>query len=77
MLIVLAIAAVIVACLYIVRMYTVPAEVTKSLETEQGTSVTRMTQIPAAVRKKLEQANRTADSSMGDAMRRARDADEK
>ena len=75
--IVLAIAAAIVVCLYVIRMYTVPADVKKSLETEQSTTINRMTQVPAAVQKKLEQANRTADSSMGAAIRRAQDTGEK
>jgi|GEM_PF-3163307 hypothetical protein len=75
MMIILIIGAVIVACLYLMRVHTVPADVKESLETGQGTSINRMTQVPAAVRKKLEQANRTADSSMGDAIRRAQDTD--
>ncbi len=75
MMIVLIIGAVIVACLYLLRVHTVPADVKESLETGQGAPIHRMTQVPEAVRKKLEQANRTADSSMGDAMRRSQDTD--
>lgn len=67
--IVLLVAAIIFVCLYLQRIHTVPTQVNDALETGQVGPVNSMTQIPARVRQKMEAANRTADSTMGDAMR--------
>lgn len=63
------IASIVLVCLYLLRIHTVPAQVKDALQTEQGAPVDRMTQIPARVKQKMEAANRTADSTMGDAMK--------
>jgi uncharacterized ion transporter superfamily protein YfcC len=67
--IVLLVAAIIFVCLYLQRIHTVPTQVKDALETGQIGPVNSMTQIPARVRQKMEAANRTADSTMGDAMK--------
>lgn len=74
----LVIAAIVVMCLFIVRMFTVPSDVKNALGTDSGVQINRMTQIPTAVRKKMEQSNRIADSNMSGALKSVdRNPDEK
>lgn len=63
------VASLVLVCLYLLRIHTVPTQVKDALQTEQSAPVDRMTQIPARVKQKMEAANRTADSTMGDAMK--------
>jgi hypothetical protein len=65
----LVVATLVLMSLYLLRIHTVPTQVKDALETGQVGPVNSMTQIPARVRQKMEAANRTADSTMGDAMK--------
>jgi hypothetical protein len=65
----LVVATLVLVSLYLLRIHTVPTQVKDALETGQVGPVNSMTQIPARVRQKMEAANRTADSTMGDAMK--------
>ena len=69
LLIALAVMAIIIGGLYVVKINTVPADARKALETEQGAPINRMTQMPDAVRKKMDEAARKAESDLHDAMK--------